>query len=461
MQASHAWSARRIAGALLALLIALAGCAGAPPTNPGAPLPSASAPSASAPSASAPSASAPAASAPSAAGATAEPALSAAAPAAGEPPAVEQRFADWVTAFRAGALAQGMDDATLHAAFDGVQLLPQVIERDRAQPEFTRTVWGYLDIAVTAQRVMRGQDQLLQVRAPADAAAARYGVPVEVLIAIWGIETNYGQYTGTTPTIDALATLGFDGRREAWARSELLAALRILQRGDIARAQMVGSWAGAMGQTQFMPSTFLAYAVDADGDGRRDLWGSAADVLASTANHLAGAGWRAGEPACVEVLLPPGFDVGRADGTTRQSSAQWATDGVRAAAGAALPELADAALWLPAGARGPAFLGGANFRALLAYNNSTNYALAVALLAQAIAGSPGVQAAWPRDLPPLSRAQVRDLQGALNALGFDSGAADGVAGPATRDALRRFQRSVGAPADGYPTLEWLQRLQVP
>ncbi|HEX6020048.1 MAG TPA: lytic murein transglycosylase, partial [Burkholderiaceae bacterium] len=347
-------------------------------------------------------------------------------PAASEPAeaASEQRFADWVAAFRADAQAQGIDDATLHTAFDDVHLLPGVIERDRAQPEFTRTVWDYLDIVVTAQRVARGQDQLLQVRAQADAAAARYGVPSAILIAIWGIETNYGQYTGTTPTIDALATLGFDGRRDAWARSELMAALKILQRGDLARAQMVGSWAGAMGQTQFMPSTFLAYAVDADGDGRRDLWDSAADVLASTANHLAGAGWRAGEPACVEVQLPPGFDLARADGQARRSGAQWADDGVRAADGA--PELADAALWLPAGARGPAFLIGTNFRALLAYNNSTNYALAVALLAQGIAGDPGIQAAWPRDLPPLSRSQVRELQGALNARGFDSGEVDGL-----------------------------------
>jgi len=443
MNASPLRPARRLAGA--ALMAALAGCASPPPTGPGAPG-APGAPSAAtvpaAPMPAAPPLPAPAASAPAEA-------------------ALEQRFADWVAAFRAGAQTQGIDDATLHAAFDDVHLLPQVIERDRAQPEFTRTVWDYLDIVVTAQRVARGRDQLLQVRAQADAAAARYGVPSAILIAIWGIETNYGQYTGTTPTVDALATLGFDGRRDAWARSELMAALEILQRGDIARAQMVGSWAGAMGQTQFMPSTFLAYAVDADGDGRRDLWDSAADVLASTANHLAGAGWRAGEPWGAEVLLPAGFDVGRADGRTRQSSAQWTADGVRSADGGPLPELADAALWLPAGASGPAFLVGANFRALLAYNNSTNYALAVALLAQGIDGGIGVQAAWPRDLPPLSRSQVRELQGALNARGFDSGEVDGLAGPATRDALRRFQRSVGAPADGYPTQEWLQRLLAP
>ena len=372
-----------------------------------------------------------------------------------------ERFAAWVGAFRASAAVAGIDDPTLQAAFDDVLYLPRVIELDRAQPEFTRTVWDYIDLVVSPQRVARGRDKLQQVRIPAAIAAARYGVPPSILVAIWGIETNYGDFTGTTPTIDALSTLGFDGRREAWARNELMAALKILQSGDIPRAQMIGSWAGAMGQTQFLPSTFLAYAVDADGDGHRDIWGSAADVLASTANHLVGSGWRTGEPWGAEVRLPAGFDVGRADGQTRQSSAQWATEGVRGAGGAPLPELAEATLALPAGARGPAFLLGPNFRAILGYNNSLNYALAVSLLAQRIDGGAGVQASWPRDLAPLSRTQVRDLQAALNTAGFDSGGVDGVAGPATREALRRFQRSIGVPADGYPTLELLQRLQAP
>jgi hypothetical protein len=224
---------------------------------------------------------------------------------------------------------------------------------------------------------------------------------------------------------------------------------------------MIGSWAGAMGQTQFLPTAFLSHAVDGDGDGRRDIWGSMPDVLASTANFLAGAGWRAGEPWGVEVLLPTGFDIGRADSQTRQASAQWAAEGVRAVDGAPLPDIAEAAILLPAGARGPAFLVGHNFRTILRYNNSVNYALAVSLLAQRIGGGRAVQAAWPRDLAALSRTQIMELQAALNARGFDSGLADGAAGPATRDALRRFQRSVGLPADGYPTLELLQRLQSP
>lgn len=390
-------------------------------------------------------------------------------PAVGAPPiqaatdeaALRQGFARWVAGFRASARAAGIDAVTLNAALDGVQYLPRVVEQDRVQPEFTRTVWDYLDSAVTPQRVATGQDKLAQLRGVADAAAARYGVPANVIVAIWGIESNFGSNYGDTPTIDALATLAFEGRREDWARGQLLAALKILQSGDIARADMVGSWAGAMGQTQFLPSNFLAYAVDADGDGRRDVWGSMADVIASTANFLARSGWQAGQPSSVEVRLPPGFDPGRADDALRQSSAQWAAEGVRTIDGATLPELTDAAILLPAGARGPAFLVGRNFRAILRYNNSASYALAVGLLAQRLLGGPGVQAPWPRDLPALSRSELLALQTALNQRGFASGTPDGMLGPATRDGLRRYQRSIGVPADGYPTPDLLRRLQAP
>jgi membrane-bound lytic murein transglycosylase B len=404
---------------------------------------------------------APRAQAPTAPGVQAPTAPAAAPPVAAAPAAIEQQFAQWVAAFRVSARAAGIDEATLAAAFDGVQYLPEVVERDRAQPEFVRPVWSYLDAAVSARRVAQGQAMLDAVRAQADAAAASYGVPATILVAIWGIESNYGSHYGDIPTIDALATLGFDGRREAWARGELLAALRILQHGDIDRAHMIGSWAGAMGQTQLLPSSYLTYAVDADGDGRRDIWASMPDVLASTANLLARAGWRAGEPWGVEVALPPGFDPARADASTRQDSAQWAAEGLRTIDGQALPPLADAAVFLPAGARGPAFLVGANFRAIMRYNASTSYALAVGILAQRLAGGPGVVAAWPRDLTPLTRSQLQALQTALSAQGFDAGPADGMLGPKTRAALRRWQRSVGLAADGYPTLELLDRLQAP
>ncbi|MDP2819400.1 MAG: lytic murein transglycosylase [Polaromonas sp.] len=371
----------------------------------------------------------------------------------------DQRFARWIVDFSSSARAAGISEATLQIAFEGTRFIPRVTELDGVQAEFTRAVWDYLDSAVSAQRVTRGQDRLLQARPAVDAAAARYGVPAEILAAIWGMESNYGGNTGDIPTIDALATLGFEGRREAWARSQLLAALKILQNRDISRAQMLGSWAGAMGQTQFLPSSFLAYAVDADGDGRRDIWGSIPDVMASTANFLAKAGWQPGQPWGQEVRLPPGFDLAQADGEQRRPASSWAGLGVQTMDGSPLSALTDAALLLPAGARGPAFLVGPNFRTILRYNNSTSYALAVGLLAQALGGGPQVQTAWPRDLQALSRSQLLTLQTALNSRGFDSGTPDGMVGPATRTAVRRYQRSVGLPADGYPTLELLQRLQ--
>ncbi|MFZ5525611.1 MAG: lytic murein transglycosylase [Pseudomonadota bacterium] len=369
----------------------------------------------------------------------------------------EQRFAQWVAAFRASARAAGIDDATLDATLNNVQLHHRAVVADRAQPEFTRTFWEYLDGVITERRVSNGQQKLLELRDQADAVNARYGLPGPVLMAVWGIESNFGGNYGNVPVFDALSTLGFEGRREAWAKTELMAALKIVQRGDIDPGRMVGSWAGAMGQTQFMPTSYLAYAVDADGDGRRDIWGSMPDVLASTANFLARSGWRAEEPWGVEVQLPVGFDPARADPAVRQASAQWADEGVRTMDGSALPAMADAMLLQPAGARGPAFLVGRNYRALLRYNNSMSYALTVGLLSQRIAGGLPVQGAWPRDLRALTRGEMIALQTALNQRGFDSGAPDGQMGPATRGALRAFQRSAGLPADGFPT-EALLRL---
>ncbi|MFI5446116.1 lytic murein transglycosylase [Polaromonas sp. UC242_47] len=420
-------SARRWLAPTVLAIFTLAGCASAPPAETKAP-------------------------APSVAVASPTPAV------AGE---VEhgQRFARWVAEFSTSACAAGIDEATLHIAFDKVRFIPRVIASDRAQPEFTRTVWDYLDGALSAQRIARGQDKLLQLRPDIDITTARYGVPAEILVAIWGMESNYGSNVGDIPTIDALATLGFEGRREEWARGQLLAALKILQNRDITRAQMIGSWAGAMGQTQFLPSNFLAYAVDADGDGRRDIWGSVPDVMASTANFLARSGWQAGQPWGLEVRLPPGFDYARADADVRQPASFWADQGVQAMDGAPLPAMEGASILLPASARGPAFLVGPNFRTILRYNNSTSYALAVGLLAQKLAGGPAVQAPWPRDLQALTRSQLLALQTALNGRGFDSGTPDGTMGPATQRGIRQYQRSLGLPADGYPSLDLLQRLQ--
>nr|WP_087745562.1 MULTISPECIES: lytic murein transglycosylase [unclassified Acidovorax] len=370
-------------------------------------------------------------------------------------------FAAWRNAFSAQALAAGIRPDTVRDVLGGAQWLPRVVELDRAQPEFTRTPWAYLDSAVSAQRIAQGQAQRAEHQATLEAAAARYGVPATVITAIWGMESNYGSNFGSLRTVDALATLAYDGRRRAWAQSELLAALRIIDAGDIAAERMVGSWAGAMGHTQFLPSVFLAYAVDADGDGHRDIWGSIPDVAASTAHFLARSGWQANERWGAEVQLPPSFDHARADLGVRQSTAQWVAEGVRAIEGQTLPHLAAASIVTPAGARGPAFVVGANFRTLLRYNNSTNYALAVALLAQQIGGGPAIAGAWPRDLEPMSRAQIQTLQETLNRKGFSAGTPDGVMGPATRAGLRAFQRSIGTAQDGYPTLELLQRVQAP
>ncbi|QNP60042.1 lytic murein transglycosylase [Paenacidovorax monticola] len=416
----------------LAVALALGGCASAPP--PASPAAATAAPTA---------------------------------PAAPEvPPAVtsdaeQAGFAAWVAEASREALAAGIRPATVQAALGRAQLLPRVIELDRSQPEFTRTPWAYLDSAVSPQRIAQGQAKRAEYQAPLDAAATRYGVPAAVITAVWGMESNYGSNFGSFRTVDALATLGYEGRRRDWARRELLAALRILDQGDIPAERMEGSWAGAMGHTQFLPSVFLAYAVDADGDGRRDIWGSIADVAASTAHFLARMGWQAQQPWGVEVLLPPAWDHARAEPGVRQTAAQWAAEGVRAVDGQPLPDLGPASVITPAGARGPAFLVGTNFRALLRYNNSVNYALAVGLLARQIDGGSGVSAAWPRDLEPLSRTQLRDLQAALNQRGFSVGAPDGVMGPATRAGLRQFQQSIGAVADGYPTLELLRRLTAP
>ncbi|ODS65163.1 MAG: murein transglycosylase [Acidovorax sp. SCN 65-108] len=367
-------------------------------------------------------------------------------------------FAAWRDAFSAQALQAGIQPRTVREVLGQAQWQPRVVELDRAQPEFTRTPWAYLDSAASPQRIAQGQAKLAEHSATLEAAAARYGVPATVITAIWGMESNYGSNFGTFRTVDALSTLAYEGRRRAWAQAELLSALRIVDQGDIAANRMLGSWAGAMGHTQFLPSVFLAYAVDADGDGHRDIWGSIPDVTASTAHFLARSGWQAGEPWGVEVQLPASFDHARADPSVRQTTAQWDAEGVRGIDGQALPTLASASIVTPAGARGPAFLVGGNFRVILRYNNSVNYALGVALLARQIGGGGPVVAAWPRDLAPLSRQQLQELQEALNRKGFAAGTPDGVMGPATRAGLRGYQRSIGVVADGYPTVELLERL---
>lgn len=364
-------------------------------------------------------------------------------------------FNQWLADFRRYAADQGISEATLVSAFDGLRYRERVIELDRFQPEFVRPIWQYLDTAVSSTRINNGRDKLAAHRETAQQMEQRYGVPAEIIVSIWGIESNYGSNFGDFSTLEALATLAYDGRRRDFARGELLAALRIIDQGDIAAEQMKGSWAGAMGHTQFIPSSFEAYAVDGDNDGRRDIWGSIPDVMASTANYLAKAGWQAGQPWGVEVELPRSFDYAQ---TQRRSTAEWATQGVRAVNGE-LPAFESAAIIVPAGANGPAFLVGPNFRAILRYNNATSYALAVATLADAIAGREGIVNSWPRDQAPLTRDDVRTLQQRLNSAGYSVGTADGIMGPNTRQGLRAFQRDQGLTPDGFATQSLLERLR--
>ena len=368
-------------------------------------------------------------------------------------------FRAWVDAFAPAALAAGISPRTLQQTLAKARFVPQIVQLDRAQPEFTRPPWAYLDAALSRERIAEGKARRRANARALDAAAARYGVPASIVTAIWGMESDFGRNFGNFRAVDALATLAYEGRRRQWAEGELLAALRIVDSGEISAETLVGSWAGAMGHTQFLPSVFLQYAVDADGDGRRNIWTSVPDVVASTANFLAHSGWVTGQPWGLEVRLPPGFDYARAELSVRQDAAAWQAEGVRSQGGAALPGLADASILAPAGTRGPAILVGPNFRALLRYNNSVSYALAVALLAQQIDGGSGLQAAWPRELKPLSRSEVLQLQQALNARGMSVGEADGVLGPATRAGVRQLQHSLGLPADGFATRELVLRAQ--
>ncbi|MBE0464709.1 MAG: lytic murein transglycosylase [Halomonadaceae bacterium] len=364
-------------------------------------------------------------------------------------------FEQWLNEFRRFAATQGISEATLATALNGVRYRDRVIELDRYQPEFVRPIWEYLDSAASDTRVNTGRERFEENRQTALEMQQRFGVPAEIVVAIWGIESNYGSNFGDFSTIEALATLAYDGRRRDFARGELLAALRIIEQGDISAERMKGSWAGAMGHTQFIPSSFEAYAVDGDGDGHRDIWGSIPDVMASTANYLARAGWQTGQPWGVEVVLPASFDYSQ---TERLSSAEWSRQGVRALEGE-LPDFESAAIVIPAGAQGPAFVVGPNFRAILRYNNATSYALAVATLADKIAGGAGIQQSWPRGEAALTRDDVKELQQRLNDAGYGVGGADGVMGPNTREGLRAFQRQQGLTPDAFATQSLLERLR--
>jgi lytic murein transglycosylase len=326
---------------------------------------------------------------------------------------------------------------------------PSVIRLDRNQPEFSRPAGAYIQNAVTTARVAQARQRVDRVPW---AVVQRFGVPSEILVAVWAQESAFGQVQGDYDVIRSLATLAYDGRRRAWAEGELKDALNIVLDGRRARAGLKGSWAGAMGQTQFMPDNYLRLGIDQDEDGKVDIWGDDADALASAANLLASAGWKRGQSWGYEVVLPRGFDYAEAEGP-KHPWRYWAAKGVTLAHGATPTEaeaLEGAAILLPQGARGPAFLALPNHYVIRAYNNSASYALAIGLTADGVQGKPGLVGTWPDDAP-MSRDQRLGAQRALTALGYDTQGVDGVIGSNTRAALRRWQVANGRTADGYLT----------
>lgn len=367
------------------------------------------------------------------------------------PQAHAESFEAWLSGVRTEAVGKGLSASTLQA-LDGLTLDQEVLQLAARQPEYVKPPWAYLETMVSDTRKRRGRELLAENKALFDRLEAAFGVDRELLAAIWGIETNFGSYQGKKHILRALATLGHQGgRRTAFGRQQLLAALEIVEAGDIAGPRMLGSWAGAMGQTQFIPTTYLAYAVDFTGDGKRDVWDSKEDALGSAANYLSISGWRDTQRWGYEVSLPGAFDYTLADLKIRKSLSEWTQLGVT---GIALPvPLTDepAALFLPAGYRGPAFLVTGNFRVILRYNTAPAYALAAGILSDHYKGLEGVITPWPLNERPLHPKELRDLQTRLSANGYDTGGVDGMLGSRTKQAIRAFQADKGLVPDGHAT----------
>ena len=377
------------------------------------------------------------------------------------PSAASPEFAGWVQALWPKAAKAGISAQTYAAAFDGVTPEFEILEKLDNQPEHEAALWDYLDGMVSEKRLRIGGEKLAELKPVLDAVEAFYGVPRQVIVAVWGIETTFGTDLGERNIIRSLATLGWrGGRRAKFGEQQLIAALKILEHGDVAPAGLKGSWAGAMGHTQFIPTTYNQYAVDFDHDGRRDIWTNLYDALGSAAHYLARSGWREGEPWGYEVILPAGFDYGLSGLSVRKPLAYWHDLGVTRRDGRPFGDLAmDGTVLLPVGAHGPAFMVFRNFRAILRYNSATAYALAVGQLADSLAGLSGPKVAWPRDQRPLRRAEREELQRLLAQNGYKIGTADGVIGRETRAALRHFQSARGLPADGFPSLQALEFLR--
>ena len=359
---------------------------------------------------------------------------------------------------RAFAGSHGITNPVIDEAFGDVELDPSVLEAMTRQPEFQTPVWDYIASLVDERRIADGREQHAAWRKVLQRIERHYGVDRHVVLAIWGIESNYGRITGRRPLVRSLATASCYGHRQDFFRRELLAVLQILQSGDIDPRQLRGSWAGAFGQTQFMPTTYQRLAVDFDGDGRRDIVGSIPDALASTARYLQEAGWQPGRPWGWEVALPEGYE-GPSGRRSREPLHAWRRRGLKRIDGERLEGTERAALLLPAGVRGPAFLVTPNFEAIVAYNNAVAYALSIAHLSDRLRGGAPFATPWPTDDPALSRAERLEVQERLAARGFEVGEPDGIIGSRSRDAIELFQRSAGMQPDGHAGRKLLHALR--
>ncbi|MBQ0805879.1 MAG: lytic murein transglycosylase [Sulfitobacter sp.] len=366
----------------------------------------------------------------------------------------------WIAEFRARALEAGIKADVFDAAFAGVSYDENVIRRDRNQSEFTKTIWEYLETAASNLRIANGKKALESQRAALEKIEAQYGVDKEVIVAIWGLESAYGTFRGRDSVIRSLASLAYDGRRQAFFEAELMDALRILQAGDTSPAQMTGSWAGAMGHTQFMPSSFQLYAVDFTGDSRRDIWGDdPRDALASTAAYLKHFGWTLGQPWGVEVTLPDGFDYLLANREILKAPEEWAALGVVGVSGKAVPNHGPASILLPGGAEGAVFMIFSNFEVIERYNTADAYVIGVGHLSDRIAGSKPIAQGWPVQDRALTFDERIELQTRLTALGFDTVKIDAKIGPLTINAVRDFQVAQGLLPDGYASPRFLDSVR--
>ncbi|TCS65289.1 lytic murein transglycosylase [Primorskyibacter sedentarius] len=375
-------------------------------------------------------------------------------------PALQRGLERWIAGFRARALSAGISASVFDRAMRGVRYDPEVIRRDRNQSEFTKSIGDYLASAASDSRVENGRAALHQHGTALEAIEARYGVEKEVVAAVWGMESAYGTRRGSDPVIGSLATLAFDGRRGKFFEQQLVAALKILQSGDTTPEDMKGSWAGAMGHTQFIPTSYLALAVDFTGDGKRDIWSDdPTDALASTANYLAKSGWKKGQPWGVEVRIPQGFDYSLARRDLTRMPSEWARLGVKGMDGNAVRDYGQASLLLPAGARGAAFMIFSNFKAIERYNAADAYVIGVGHLSDRLGGGAKIQATWPEGDRGLTYKERKEMQQRLTAAGFNTGGVDGRIGPKTAAAMQSYQRSVGLIPDGYASQSLLERLR--